>query len=322
MRVKMFFLSSTIPAKKDKQKKKNRKAETVTTEAKIFAFIIFGFWGILLLFGLISISKPDWLVKISEPGKNVEVLTIKRTGDQFLRNKKYSLAASAYKQALKIKPDMYSARGNLGIVYSKMGYYNKAISTFKYLLKHNPERSYTSYHNIAEIYEKTDQIEKATKNYVLCAKTAPFPSYALSKAGFLYIKQDSLDLAIDYLQQSLDNRRDMSQLYEGMLEKAIPNYSDDSKKRNAIQTALDQGISKDDLKRYDFSVFETSLKKDRELAKAHNFIGTAYFKKNDLEKAQLHFKKALQIWPNFIEARDNLKTILAIQKDIDKLNAK
>ena len=51
------------------------------------------------------------------------------------------------------------------------------------------------------------------------------------------------------------------------------------------------------------------ISSDKEIAKTHNYLGKTYFSNGNVEMAKLHFEKALQIWPNYSEAKNNLKII-------------
>jgi len=64
-----------------------------------------------------------------------------------------------------------------------------------------------------------------------------------------------------------------------------------------------------DLTIYDNSVFINALKKDKEIAKTYNFLGYAFHKDNQFKEAIENYQLALNIWPNFDEAKQNLKTL-------------
>ena len=51
----------------------------------------------------------------------------------------YIKAIEAYKQAIRIDPDYYTAYNNLGIAYDKLGFYNDAIEAFKQAIRINPD---------------------------------------------------------------------------------------------------------------------------------------------------------------------------------------
>ncbi|MCD4818417.1 MAG: tetratricopeptide repeat protein [Candidatus Cloacimonetes bacterium] len=164
----MFFLSSTTPAKQISQ----------NNEDKIIRNALLLIWGLLFIFGILALMQPKWLKEISSPGKRSKALELKYQGDQFLKKGNYKYAISFYKKAIKTQPDLYSAIGNLGIAYREGGNYKKAIKLFKNLLKSDTEHIHTNYYNIAELYKKKGEIEKAISYYNKSAENNPFPIYS------------------------------------------------------------------------------------------------------------------------------------------------
>ncbi|MCD4818416.1 MAG: tetratricopeptide repeat protein [Candidatus Cloacimonetes bacterium] len=49
------------------------------------------------------------------------------------------------------------------------------------------------------------------------------------------------------------------------------------------------------------------LSEDKEIAKIYNYLGLAYSHLNNDNQAIHHYKKALEICPNFREAKQNLR---------------
>ena len=210
----MFYSLSTTANKHSKYK-------SPELQDKIIAIVVFGFWSLIIIFALISATSPDWLQKISEPGAISEARDLKKNGDQFLRSKKYQMAANAYNKAIKINPEMYTAIGNLGIVYAKMGKLDKAISSHKYMMKRIPEMKYIAYQNLAELYEKKKDFSTAISDYHKSAEENPFAQYPLNKAGYLYIQKRDADMAIECFETSLELSNSMDFIYLGMLKKRL-----------------------------------------------------------------------------------------------------
>ena len=63
------------------------------------------------------------------------------------------------------------------------------------------------------------------------------------------------------------------------------------------------------LNKFDGIIFIVMLKRDKEIAKTHNYLGLVYYHQNDDDQAIYHFNKALEIWPNFNEAKQNLREV-------------
>ena len=264
----------------------------------------------LIAFGVISATNPPWLAKISDPGRNVEARTHKNIGDLSLRKGDYNLAISNYLEAIKIKPDMVGATVNLAITFGKMGMIDKAIATLEDALAQNPERPSVIYYNLAEVCEKSGRMDEAIANYRKAAQTAPYAIYSYRKLGTIYLQRRDWDSAIYALQKALDNKLTMKVAYEGMLKREVNSYLDDPETREAIRSALNKGVSQEDLEPYDNKIFVDVLKSEKDLSRLHDYIGYAYAMKGDLLNAIPHFRIALGIWPENEQARNNLNAAM------------
>ena len=292
----MFFLSSTTHAKRSSQ----------NTEDKFIRNALISIWGLLVIFGFLTLIQPKWLKEISSPGKKSEAMDLKYYGDQYLKKGNYKSAVSIYKKAIETQPDLYIAIGNLGIAYRELNDYDKAIQMFKYLLKKDSEHLHTNYYNLAELYRRKGDIQTAISYYTKSAETNPFPIYSYQFLGELYSKLQEWDLMIDSFEKALKNRLTLENSYYGMLKKVGGSTFDEPKIQAAIQHWQENSIEPD---KYDDKIFTIMLKKDKEIAKIHNYLGLAYNQLNDETQAVSHYEQALRIWPGFIEAKQNLKKV-------------
>ncbi|NQT65440.1 MAG: tetratricopeptide repeat protein, partial [FCB group bacterium] len=204
----MSSSSSTIPAKQS----------TGNSENKIIRYALISIWGILILFGFISILQPEWLVDISAAGKMTEAVHIRNAGDLLLKSGNYKAAVNLYKRAINIQPDLISAIGNLGICYTKLQRYDDAIRIFKHLLKTDKENTHTNYYNLAELYKRNGDAESAIEWYVKSAETNPYPIYSYQYLGELYLKLQRWDLAVRSFELALANKLTLENSYYGMLK--------------------------------------------------------------------------------------------------------
>jgi len=284
-------------------------------EDKIIRYCIIFIWILLLIFGFISITKPAWLLNLSETGKSMEAQVRINKGYEALKNKNYKMALDSYGEALEIQPEMEGAHIGLGITYSKMESYNKAISIFKKFLKEKPENPYALYYNLAEIYEKTGKIDEAVSYYFKSAEAAPIAFYPYGKIGQIYLNMKRWDDAIHYHEKAIDNKLDMKTFYESMLKNGLYKYSNNPEITEAINELLLKGFSKEIQENYYPDRFQKILSKDKNLANIYNDIGFAFAMKDEMEKAISYFRRALKIFPSSKRAKQDLKTALAIQKE-------
>ena len=282
---------------------------------KIITFSILFIWGMLFCMGIITLINPVWLNKLSDPGKNVEATTLKNIGNDFLQNQQYKQAITQYTSALKIVPDMKSAIANLAIAYQKTGKYNKAIIALKYLLKNDPEYPNIIYFNLAEIYEKTSQQEKAIEYFLLASKTASFPITSFQKAGQILMEQKKYNKAIDCFKNALNNCLTIENAYKGMLLRDKENENDSIKIYNSFIKVIETKSYLDDLDKYDKSIFDEGIKNDVSLAKTYNNIGFCLAMKKDYKTAINNFNKALEISPGLIDAQNNIIAVNNLMKE-------
>ena len=280
----------------------------IPAEDKIVGYVIYGFWGLLFLFGIVSLLNPAWLSKISDPGRISESNDYKNMADVFMREKNYGAAIQGYLKAIKVNPESYSAVGNLGNAYSKIGKDEKAISTYKYLIKKIPQQKNVAYINLGMLFEKKKDLENALKYYRLDTELDPFPFYAFNKTGVLYLKMRNWKNAAASFEQSIKIRTDMKNLYIGMLKREI-NLSKNARKKERLKYFMKEDVVAKQMKKYETSVFIKYLWKDKDLAKTYRNLAYAYRQIGDNEKAIASLRKALRILPSFSKARQELKML-------------
>ena len=287
---------STIPAKHS----------TNNSENKFIRYSLIFIWGILILFGFISILQPQWLVNISSSGKISEALDHNHAGDIYLKKGNYRAAVIQYKKAINIQPDLINAIGNLGISYTQLKRYNDAIRIFKSLLKTDKKNTYTNYYSLAEVYKRKGDTESAIKCYIKSAETNPYPVYTYQYLGELYLKLNNWNLAIESFELALANKLTLENSYYGMLKGVEKSSIDEPDILKAVESFIIKPV---EFENFDNKIFDAMLKKDREIAKTYNFLGYAFHRNNQFKKARENYQIALNIWPNFEEAKKNLKEL-------------
>ncbi len=280
-----------------------------STENKIISIAIYSVWGILIIFGVLTLIQPAWLKELSEPGKDVEARSISDKGDNFLKNKQYPSAISNYIQALKIVPDLKKAIANLGIAYQKSGQYSKAIIVFNRLLEMDPEYPDIIYFNLANIYENTGKTDEAIKYYLLAADASANPEDDYQRAGRLYMENNNLDKAIACFIKAVDNKRTIENAYKSMLIVQEQSISDTTQEYRQISTEIESESYKNNLSGYDASIYNYLLAHDINLAKTYNNIGYCLALQKNYEESIQYLKSAIQIDPSFKDAKNNLRAV-------------
>lgn len=293
----MSSSSSTTPVNRHKENLENR----------FIRYCLVGIWGLLIFFGFISQWQPQWLVEISSDGKTTEAKDLRDYGNIFLKQGHYKKAVAQYSKAVKIQPDLKSAIGNLGIAYTQLHQYDKAINIFEHLLKIDDENIHTNYYNLAEIYKRNNDVDSAIEHYILSAESNPYPLYSYQYLGEIYLKEGNWQKAIEAFENALDHKLTLQNSYIGMLkDMQVKTKVKQPEVYDSVTSFLD---SSTDLSIYDNTIFNAMLRIDKELAKTYNFLGYALQMDGNIERAEKNYNSAIDIWPNFKQAMDNLRRL-------------
>jgi len=256
--------------------------------------------------GVLTLWSPEWLVELSNPGKNVEAISIKDVGDTYLKSDKYHEAIQQYKKALSIVPDLKSAVANLAVAYQEIGDLNKAIITYNYLLTLEPEYPGVIYFNLADIYEKSGDKDKALDSYLNASEISTFPEKSFQKAGHIFMNRSEWDNALSCFKKAIENKRDINNSYRGMLLAYQRAYDDTSSVFQKIESELTTMIYVDYLSNYDEKIFNEQLSTDINLGKTYNNTGYCLAHLKKYNEAKTYLEIALKIDPNNKEAKNNL----------------
>lgn len=275
----------------------------------VITYFIVSIWGILIAMGVITIWAPDWLAELSNPGKNIEAISIKDMGDNFLKSEEYTKAITQYTAALKIVPDLKSAIANLAISYQKTEQFNKATIAFKHLLTLSPEYPDVIYYNLGEIYEKTNQTDKSITSFLAAAEIAAYPEKSYQKAGHLLLKQEKWEKAITNFKEAINHRQNIDNSYRGMLLKYKAAYADTTLLHQEISKMLKTDSYLSELPLYDEKIFNELLSRDIDLAKTYNNTGYCMAMIKKYKEAVPYLEIAIKINPSYNEAINNLKIV-------------
>ncbi|MBN2829211.1 MAG: tetratricopeptide repeat protein [Candidatus Cloacimonetes bacterium] len=297
----MFCALSTVPNKQNKLKR--------DAFDYIVPSFIFGVWGILIAFGILTLIQPKWLVEASNPGRTEEALSIKEQADDILRKRQFKASIKLYEQVLRIDPEIKDAIGNIALAYRELGEYDKALDLFNGLVSKYPEQAHLNYINIAELYLKTGDFRKAGEYYAKSAEVAPEPDYGCFRGAQIYINHEMYSEAIPLLKKGIDFRVSLKERYHGMLERDLFVMREKEEALEKVKQLLEIPVSEINTEDYDETFFKQRLAVDKDLAKAYNLLGICMKETNNKSMAVTYFKEALKINPYFSEASENLKNI-------------
>lgn len=281
----------------------------------IISIMLLSIWSLLLALGILTLIQPDWLIDLSHKGKNVEAISLKDAGDNFLKEGKFQQAIAQYEKALKIVPDNKGALANIAIAYQSIRRFKEAISYYNQLLELNPEYPSIIYYNVAEIFNNLNKKDKSLNYYKKSASLAFDPENAYQKIGAIYMDNKVCDSSIYYFELALKNKKTIENSYKSTLQKNLKHYGDTSIIYQEINNLLIESSKPDFFSDYDYQIYNTMLYDDINLVKTYGNIGYCLAINKKYEESIVYLKKALQINPGFIDARNNLRAVEKLIND-------
>jgi tetratricopeptide (TPR) repeat protein len=266
-------------------------------------------WGGLIIFGILTLMQPAWLVKISQPGRESEALDLKTMADNALTKGQYEQAVFLYERAIETDPELLTAAGNLAITYAKMGNLALAEKTLLAMAKKLPEREWVAFVNLADIYFERKQYDQAREYYLKSIPSSPFPGNAYKLAAFCSKNLGETDIALKYYSDALLIKNDFEALLMGSLKRDHFNFRKNEEHLNTIETLMKIQSIEDNIGFYDKTIFDYLLNRDPDIAKIYNELGVIYFHHGDIELAGRCFRNAISIDPGNRQARQNMGLI-------------
>jgi tetratricopeptide (TPR) repeat protein len=109
---------------------------------------------------------------------------------------KYNEAVDAYKQVIKLKPDIVDTYNNLGVVYGKyLGETEKSIEAFEKAIKIKPDADI--YANLGNAYLDLGMFEEAVEHYKMAVKIKPYYAWAHYGLGISFLQLDDRNSALE-----------------------------------------------------------------------------------------------------------------------------
>jgi len=206
---------------------------------------------------------------------------------------------------------------HLGMVYSKKGRLDEAISEQKKALAIDPNLA-GAHTNLGLFYAKKDRLDDAISEYKKAIAIDPHHEKAHYNLGLSYNKKGRLDDAISEYKKALainpryaDARTNLGNVYDkkGRIDEAIAEY----KKAIAIDPHHEKayynlGLSYYKKGRLDDAIaeYKKALAINPRYADVHNNLGNVYHRKGKFDKAIYEYKQSLAIKHDCAEAHNNL----------------
>ena len=271
----------------------------------IITYVIVGFWILLIFFGIFAKVNPDLVSKIPRQKRN-EINEILSKADFDILNKKYYDAKNKYISILKTNPNNIEAIIKLSTLYQNTGYTNKAVAFLKDCLKTN-KYPYLIYEELANIFQKSGKPYKAINFYRKSLKTTPYGINTYINLSQLYKNTQQWDSLIYVLKTVVKKRTDIKYFYMGALKQNLFVYRNNPDLQHVVKNILQAGVNEKTFAKFDINIFYDCLKNEKNLAIILNKIAFGYASLGDYNKSIYYFRKALKVWPEYMEAKYNLE---------------
>ncbi len=207
-------------------------------------------------------------------------------GGKGLTDKDYQKAIDNYKNALKLRPDHFSAMRNLGVAHSAVGNQELAKDLFLKAFKINSVDADLN-NNLGAIYSNENNPNQAIQFFKKAVGLEPYNPVYLSNLGREYAKGGQIDMAIEILHKA---------------DSIMPN--------NAI-TLFSLGSSFAGLKKLDSAefYFEKSVAAKGKDSELFYFLGRIKQDLGKKDEAISNYKKALTYRQNYRDCMQSLALI-------------
>jgi len=184
------------------------------------------------------------------------------------------------------KPDLSATYNTLGIIYSKKGWFDSAISIYQKSIEVNPNSALPHLH-LGNAYYKKGYWDEAKNEYGQAINLDPNMAAAHNHLGYIYDRMDQDEEAFQAYKKALE--------IDSTMVRAHINLAFLFEKKKLYEDAVNQ--------------YQKALRFEPEVASIHNDLGNVYAKLGLKDKAVAEFKKAFELDPNYAYAHINLGNI-------------
>ena len=236
----------------------------------------------------------------------------------------YDQATKSFSEAIKYKKRYFEAINNIATMYERKGNYDTAIKIFKNVLKRKPDYA-EAHSNLGIVYQKRGQLEQAKEHFRKALQIEPHHVEAHNNLGVWYKNKGLYDEAIEEFKQVLVLKPGFAEVHcnlgavynnKGWYDLALEELKEALRLKPHIAEAMNNmGNAYKGKGWYDKAIeaYKETLDINPHMAIPHLNLAFTYLnQKKDNKKALYHFERALEINPNFPQAK-------SIRKEIEEL---
>ena len=252
-------------------------------------------------------------------------------GHRLLEQDDLEAALAEFQEAAELHPQLAVAHSNMGVIYQRMGEYERAIESFVNAIRYNPF-FFDDTLNLARLYHFTRRLRDAVEVYLHACDLAPADFDAQLNLGVCYQQMGEIEQAVERFHNAIEIDSDRPHAFvnlgvaydsQGKHYEAIHSYKEAMERDNhqpLVLVNLAHTYMKQDRLKIARASLQTALKLDAQLAPAHEALGYCLFRMGDYDEAEQAYKSASAYDPKLPNTFAGLGSIYALRyiKDSSK----
>jgi tetratricopeptide (TPR) repeat protein len=181
--------------------------------------------------------KPNYPEAHAERAYALVKLANKLPADSFAARHQYGDAVAAYKEALRLQPDLAAAYSGLGDIYRlNLHQYEEGIEAYQQYLRLKPQNAAVQY-NLGWSYSELERYAEAVKPLSEAVRLRPEDADALRELGYAYLGLKQFATAAASLKRaiSLNPQASLAYYYLGIVDLRMGNKTEALEQYRALQ---------------------------------------------------------------------------------------
>lgn len=270
-------------------------------------YLLITVWLVLMSIGVVTLIDPDWLNFLSSQEREDNVLGLNESGRSYLEDGFYAVSARQFKLALDMDSTSADSKLGLGEAYLNLNMRDSAIVYLRECLEGEPLLPHRAHLALGNIYEASGYLDSAKVHYLAAAKTATEPTGSYYFLGRMFLNLQMPDSAEKYLRLAWKNQGSMRTQYIGALRFGESFHRERPEEIAVIESTLENGVSNEDLSRYDKWSFQVSRLYSREAAAVQHLLGLSLIFQDKREEGLSFLRNAAHILPEDTQIRRDLE---------------
>ena len=213
-------------------------------------------------------------------------------------------ALAEFQAAAELDPQLAVAHSNMGLIYRRMGEYDRAIDCFVEAIRRNPF-SFSDTLNLARLYHFTKRIKNAIQAYLHAAELRPDSFDAQLNLGTCYHETGDYTQAVERFQKAVEIDPNRAHAYVNLgvaldaqekYYEAIRAYNEalerDHRQPLVLVNLAHTYMHQDRLKMAR-QALEHAVRMDGQLAAGHEALGYCLFRMRDFDASEASYRRAL-----------------------------